>query len=600
MYINDHETSVDLLYYESISKTIVKLIKNNFEIPLSIGIHGDWGAGKSSILNLIENELSEEDNIIYLRFNGWLFQGFEDAKIVLIESIINELLNKRSRVDKVKDVAQSLFRRINWLKVAKKTGGLLWNISTGLPSPDQIKSVISGTVNEEGILNPDESSNIPEEMHGFREDLIKLLNVAQINQLVVLIDDLDRCLPDIAIETLEAIRLFLFVPKTAFIIAADEGMIEYSVRKHFPDLPTSINYTDYARNYLEKLIQIPFRIPALGNSETCTYITLLFMQQLLAKEDFQVVLNKARQLLQRPWTNKGLDYSIINEILTDKAKDLKETLLLCEQIASILGESTKGNPRQIKRFINSLLLRQEVARNREFIDLIKTPILTKLMLIEMFEPDFYKFIANLATNSDDGVCKDLIQFEELVKKDIKDEYPESIKIWKDNIWLKKWVNIQPEINKDMDLRPYIFVAKDKKQYINLTKLDNDIEELIEILLGDKLAISSNNLKIKRLSLTEAAQVFEKIAQKIKTNDTFDKRPKGILGLQELVKSHPDLQSNLINLLEILPSDKLGTWALNGWEGCFSQENAIKIIDLIESWKKTNKKLSQIANIRDKI
>lgn len=50
---------------------------------------------------------------------------------------------------------------------------------------------------------------------------------AGVEQLVVLIDDLDRCLPDTAIETLEAVRLFVFTSRTAFVVAADEAMIEY-------------------------------------------------------------------------------------------------------------------------------------------------------------------------------------------------------------------------------------------------------------------------------------------------------------------------------------------------------------------------------------
>ena len=78
------------------------------------------------------------------------------------------------------------------------------------------------------FLKPAEDANVPEVIHHFRKEFSDLLDEAKIEQLVVLIDDLDRCLPATAIETLEAIRLFLFVPKTAFVIGADEGMIEYA------------------------------------------------------------------------------------------------------------------------------------------------------------------------------------------------------------------------------------------------------------------------------------------------------------------------------------------------------------------------------------
>jgi predicted KAP-like P-loop ATPase len=98
-----------------------------------------------------------------------------------------------------------------------------------------------------------EGKNIPEEIAEFRKAFDKLLKAAGIKQLIVLVDDLDRCLPDTAIETLEAIRLFVFTSGTAFVVAADEAMIEYAVRKHFADLPDTTGPRGHVRNYLEKL-----------------------------------------------------------------------------------------------------------------------------------------------------------------------------------------------------------------------------------------------------------------------------------------------------------------------------------------------------------
>src|SRR5262249_2758344 len=113
------------------------------------------------------------------------------------------------------------------------------------------------------LLKPDgDNKNVPEEIGEFRKAFDDLLKAAKVDQLVVLIDDLDRCLPNTAIETLEAIRLFVFTSRTAFVVAADEAMIEYAVREHFPDLPETTGPQTYARSYLEKLIQVPFRIPA--------------------------------------------------------------------------------------------------------------------------------------------------------------------------------------------------------------------------------------------------------------------------------------------------------------------------------------------------
>lgn len=72
---------------------------------------------------------------------------------------------------------------------------------------------------------------------GFREDFEALLEEADIDRLVVLIDDLDRCLPPTIIQTLEAIKLFLSVGNVAFVIGADERLVQYAVRERFPELP---------------------------------------------------------------------------------------------------------------------------------------------------------------------------------------------------------------------------------------------------------------------------------------------------------------------------------------------------------------------------
>src|SRR6056297_1409647 len=233
---------------------------------------------------MIDASLCDDDDVLCIKFNGWRFQGFEDAKIALIEGIVTELIEQRSLATEAGEAVKNILKRIDWLKVARHGGGLAFTALSGTPNPDQIRAAIGGVKGllddptelatkekydaaldgVQGLLKPDESKRLPEEIGAFRKAFDELLDKAGVEQLVVLIDDLDRCLPDIAIETLEAVRLFVFTNSTAFIVAADEAMIEYSVRKHFPELPDTTGPRDYARNYLEKLIQVPFRIPALG------------------------------------------------------------------------------------------------------------------------------------------------------------------------------------------------------------------------------------------------------------------------------------------------------------------------------------------------
>src|SRR5262245_34280046 len=143
MLIPDHETAVDFLNYEAISKTVVELIKGNRQRALTIGIHGDWGAGKSSVLKMVEADIRRDKQAACLWFNGWTFQGFDDAKTVLIEATISELCRQRSNFGKVKELSRKLIKRVDWLKLAKRGGGLAFTLATGLPSPDQIGTIFS-------------------------------------------------------------------------------------------------------------------------------------------------------------------------------------------------------------------------------------------------------------------------------------------------------------------------------------------------------------------------------------------------------------------------------------------------------------------------
>lgn len=109
MILSDNETKVDLLNYEAIAVTIMALLRERPEHPLTIGVHGDWGAGKSSILEMIEAGLDKDEKVLCLKFNGWRFQGFEDAKIALIEGIVTGLLEKRPMLSKAKDAVKACF-----------------------------------------------------------------------------------------------------------------------------------------------------------------------------------------------------------------------------------------------------------------------------------------------------------------------------------------------------------------------------------------------------------------------------------------------------------------------------------------------------------
>lgn len=622
MILTDNETKVDLLNNEAIASTIIELLRAKPDHPMTIGVHGDWGAGKSSVLEMIEAGFADQDDVLCLKFNGWRFQGFEDAKIALIEGIVTGLVEKRPALKKAAVAVRDVFRRIDWLKVAKRAGGLALTAFTGIPTPEQIGAIVgslealvadpaklvtkenisTGIDEVKAVLKPGESKNVPEEVEAFRKAFDQLLKDAGIEQLVVLIDDLDRCLPDTAIETLEAIRLFVFTARTAFVVAADEAMIEYAVRKHFPDLPDSTGPRDYARNYLEKLIQVPFRIPALGETETRIYVTLLLTGAEIGEndEDYGRLIAVAREKLKRPWTSGGLDAATIKEALGKQAEKANNALALSDQIGPILASGTKGNPRQIKRFLNTLLLRERTANARGFSDDIKLPVLAKLMLAERFIPRLFEQIALIAAIHPQGLCEDLEALEKsLAVANDKDGEPKGRKAaepapasdnavlteWTASESIRDWSRLLPKLS-GLDLRPYLFVTKDKKDYFGPMLVLGHLAGVVEKLFGGRMAVKGYEAELKQLVQPEAEKVFEAVRSKIMSTGAFDTKPAGVEGLVVLVKAQPGLQGWLMDFLEALPSGKCGPWVVSGWQGVIEDTECMtRLTKLLEDWSK---------------
>jgi predicted KAP-like P-loop ATPase len=631
MILSDNETKVDLLNNEPIARTIVDLLRHRPESPVTVGVHGDWGAGKSSVLEMIEAELEKDKHVLCLKFNGWRFQGFEDSKIALIEGIVTGLLDKRPLLKKASALVNEIYHRIDLLKLAKKglgfgvaaagfyaghphigVMGMMTALEDAVSDPDTFsKERVEAALKSGKELLKEESktTNVPDEVAGFRKAFDQLLKDAKIDQLIVLIDDLDRCLPDTAIETLEAIRLFLFTSRTAFVVAADEAMIEYAVRKHFPDLPDTTGPQTYARNYLEKLIQIPFRIPALGYAETRIYVTLLFVGAELGEnsEPFGKLIDAARERLKRPWKGSVLDAEAVKGALGGEVNAAQNALLLSDQIAPILAQGTRGNPRQIKRFLNTLLLRKASADARGFGEDVKIPVLAKLMLAERFITRVFEQIATVATLSEQGVCPDLAALEaaarspqgESPKKEpakvdpprnseiglevVKSETSPLVSEWLTSPIAIDWARLSPSLG-NVDLRPYLFVSRDRKDFFGASTALGQVASIAEKLFGPKLAVQAFEDDLNKLAPPEAAQVFEVIRARIIGSDSFDKEPPGAAGLAVLVKAQPVLQSNLLDLLENLPRTKVGTWVCAGWDSAIKDAEVVKRFDLLlESW-----------------
>lgn len=591
IFINDTETATDLLYYDAIAKTVVGYIDGSGDKPISIGVHGDWGAGKSSVLKMVEVQFTPREDVLCLWFNGWQLEGFDDAKAALIETIVVELRDRRSGFEKVKELATDVLKSLDYLKLAKtavKVGG---TFVTGVPHPGLIGDAVGVLKSAATLLNGDgekgevaksiaestglleqakSGKKVPEEMKEFREAFKALLDAAKIKRLVVLIDDLDRCLPETVIATLEAIRLFLFAEKTAFVIGADEQMVEYSVKRHFPDFQRSGLPDSYARYYLEKLIQVPFRIPALGAVETQCYVTLVMAEAILNqpenKSAFAKLAELAKTTITRPWAAQPIEAAQIDQITKGEvAVPLKEAIALSTQLYRVLSDGTKGNPRLIKRFLNAVLIRYAIAVERQLAGEIKFPQLAKVMLAERFHPAFFDQLVNELAQDSSGTGRvALLKFiesgdDKTASKDLSSDQKMLLDEWKLDSHLATWGKVQPPLS-DEDLRPYIFVTRDRKQSIFGYGVAAHLNSLIEKLCGDTYAVAAAKNEVVALNAKDAMDVAQNLKATAQASGEIKNKPRGFDGLVSVCALKPETRPVLLNLLRNLDPAQVGAWA----------------------------------------
>ncbi|MBA4788393.1 MAG: NTPase KAP [Rhizobiales bacterium] len=611
-YIIDQETRVDLLRNEAIAATVVELITAGHEHAITVGVHGDWGAGKSSVLHMVEAAFEKDgsahhDSRLCIRFNGWEFQGFEDAKIALIEGVVTQLVAERSLMTTAKEEVANVWKRIDWLKVAKRAGGLAFNAATGLPSPDQITALL-GTLqakiedpstfltkeNGEAALaelkevwkeKPD-SKKVPEELRQFQKAFQELIKKAGVTRLVVLVDDLDRCLPETAIQTLEAIRLFVSLPKTAFVIGADEAMIEYAVRRHFKDLPETGPSKGYPKAYLEKLIQVPFRIPAMGETETRIYVTMLLVGTLAGEDSpgFIKLLDVAKDRMSRPWLRETIEDADVKAALgAEYVPAIARAVAMADRISAVLARGANGNPRQVKRFVNALNLRLRISRARGFGTAIDPDVLAKLMLVEMYHPDVFEHVALSAAAAQDGKSPALRALEEAARRggapdpsDAGDEpaaedgsdaaAPDSLlESWLTREDIHRWANVDPAIGA-LELTPYLFVVNDRRSYVGKGRpLSAQLRGLLEKLSGSSYSAASVKEEIKGLDLGDVETLFVSLRSALLVEKDLQQRPGCTHGLGVIVETHPGFQLRLVETLGELPVGNLGAWAASAFD-----------------------------------
>ena len=465
----DKEAEIDYLNFGYMVDMVVDIATNRDLSPSTIGLYGDWGSGKSSLMKLAQKKIEEKNTEIgdekdsiktlCIEFNGWLFEGYEDTKTSLCGVILDALADEKRFSKEITDYAKTLIKKIDFNKILGKSikYGLDFFLTGGIGALtdltlSSVLSTIKTNVSEvqakdlEEILNKfKKDDKTRTEIKNFREEFKQLLQKSNVENVVVFIDELDRCLPDTVLEVFEAMRLFLFVEGMSFVIGADERLIQYSIKSKYKEVPG--NNLDIGKEYLEKVIQYPLYIPQLTRAEVNQYLACLLLRETLTENQFKEILSIIYTLAP----NQDFSMEQISDKAPDIAESCKKDMALARQISSVLAPSINGNPRQCKRFLNTLYMRLKLAKARNVA--LDKNILAKLMLAEYFNPEFFKAVTKPENRE---LFKAFEKGEEL-----NDDNP--FAVWKEKDWVKKWMQNGTRLDEEK-LDKYVYFADVKNRY----------------------------------------------------------------------------------------------------------------------------------------
>ena len=371
--VNDLPASKDALDFMPYIETLAEVVESS-NTPLTIGIFGTWGSGKTSLMGMVRDQLPENFTVAW--FDAWKYDKEETLWRAFLLNVLGAVRKKIKPGENTQDLdylETMLYRAIDLEKAGGVTIDLLklgskvaqGAVQIGLsfiPGAPALGKIIEelqkmGTENiSQDALDAiqRERTKIHIEQVRFLEqfqDKFRLLVESRVKpgRLVVFVDDLDRCLPEKAIQVLEAIKLFLDVPDCIFLLGLDKDVIARGIEIKYRELGQKNEGEDKTRftveglHYLEKIVQLPFQIPPVERADMSKFVT---------------------ELTPR-WPAPE-----------------------CPEIFAVgLG----SNPRQIKRTVNVFLMLNTLAGKRHQ-DKIKPIRLAKVVTLQAIYPELYELL----------------------------------------------------------------------------------------------------------------------------------------------------------------------------------------------------------------
>lgn len=380
---SDDPAQVDLLSFDAVAQTVADALLDEALDPVALGLSGSWGSGKTTVLGLVAQELDRrttaEGKVLVIQTDPWRYDPATGAKESLIAEVLAalsaEIHGSETMTDRAKNLLVRLGKRIDWAKAIKLAATS--SLTLQIPDFDKLVELVRPKEGDEESVRG---------LEAFRSEFAELIDsddLKNVRAVVVLVDDLDRCLPETVVESLEAMRLFLAVPKMSFVIAADEDRVADAIRTRFASTgrPDEIDgdQQDPATLYLHKIVQTTIPLPALSHFDTQAYLLLLQLQGHAEQEHLATLVERCTQVRR--------DGGTVDDIGEIAGLAMDDELAFAARLTPLLYEKLHGNPRYIKRFLNDLHVRQSVALRRGI--RLNAGVVAKLMTLEaLMKPEF--------------------------------------------------------------------------------------------------------------------------------------------------------------------------------------------------------------------
>jgi hypothetical protein len=538
---DDNPADTDLLGFDAVVAPVLAALASPQLDPLTIGIHAKWGGGKSTVLRLIAAELASESSVVVVQTNPWAYDDQLDVKGALIAEVLGALEEKFKADKSVIEKVGGLLKRISWSRATMVLAG------GALARNLDLEQLVEA-------LTPKKSSD-QNSMGGFKAAFNDFIaGLPAVERVVVLVDDLDRCLPPAVMATLEAIKLFLSVKGMVFVIAADQDMVRDAIAMN---LATSPRGERFAQRYLDKIVQLPVSLPHLPPHESEAYIGLLLTYPTCDATQFRTLLEHCQS---RRRENK-LPLLGALESLDPRPSD--DTLRLASQLAHGLRSDKVANPREIKRFLNAFSVRRRIAQVRGVS--IRPDVIAKLLLLEdRYRSDFEA----LASTPDAERPALLNEWETWAKSD--DETPPV----GTSMETRDWAGAEPSLAGE-SIGPYLTLAASLAVLPVTTPIDNELAAILARLTGPSDADRRNAMdELSRRGATDKRALLEVLFGRARLSDDVTMAVQAAVGIAEQT---PELAEEVATAIR---------------DSCWKQLDAGNAVDIAKSQLEPMKNLAK--------